>query len=170
MIPQELIFGLLLFFIYINDLSDDLMTNFKLFGNDIFIFFCEWAILMSMIFNSDPRKQAQEVTFSKKCQNPNHDSIHFNHNLVQQFPSQKYIRMYLDTKLNFQEHFHNTMTKVDKNTGLLHTLQAVLPRPYLVTIYKAFIRPQFDYDDIIYGQVYKKYFIKSYKQDNIKMN
>ena len=50
------------------------------------------------------------------------------------------------------------MTKVDKTTGLLHTLQAVLPRPSLVTIYKAFIRPQLDYGDIIYDQVYKETF------------
>ena len=50
------------------------------------------------------------------------------------------------------------MTKVDKTTGLLHTLQAVLPRPSLVTVCKAFIRPHLDYGDIIYDQVYKETF------------
>ena len=84
--------------------------------------------------------------------------MHFNHNLVQQVPSQKYLRMYLDTKLNFQKHFDNIMTKFDKTTGLLHTLQAVLPRPSLVTVCKAFIRPHLDYGDIIYDQVYKETF------------
>ena len=43
--------------------------------------------------------------------------------------------MHLDTKLNFQEHLHNIMSKLDKSIELLRKLQAVLPRPSLVTIY-----------------------------------
>ena len=60
--------------------------------------------------------------------------------LLQQVPSQKRFGMYLDAKLNFQEHLYNIMSKV----GLLRKLQAVLPRPSLVIIYKAFIRPHLD--------------------------
>ena len=37
--------------------------------------------------------------------------------------------MYLDTKLNFQEHFDNIMIIVDKTIVLLRKLQLVLPRP-----------------------------------------
>ena len=62
--------------------------------------------------------------------------------------------MHLDTKLNFQEHLDNTISKVDKTTGLLRKLQVVLLRLSLVTIYKAFIRPHLDYGDIIYDQAY----------------
>ena len=36
-----------------------------------------------MSFNPNLSKQTQEVIFSKKRQNVNHDSIYFNHNLVQ---------------------------------------------------------------------------------------
>ena len=66
--------------------------------------------------------------------------------------------MHLDTKLNFQEHLDNITSKVDKSIGLLHKLQAVLLSPSLVTIYKAFRRPHFDYEDIIYDQTYKESF------------
>ena len=82
-----------------------------------------------MSFNPDPSKQAQEVIsyyFLRKRQNLNHDSINFNHNLVQQVPSQKHLGMHLDTNLSFQEHLDNIMSKVDKTIGLLHKLQAVL--------------------------------------------
>ena len=79
-----------------------------------------------MSFNPNPSKLAQEVTFSRKRQNLNHDSIYFNHNLVQQVSSQKHLGMHLDTKLNFQKHLDNIMSKVDKTIGLLRKLQAVL--------------------------------------------
>ena len=59
---------------------------------------------MEMNFNSDPSKQAQESIFSKKLQNTNHNQVYFNQNSVQQIPSQKHLGMYLNTKLNFQEH------------------------------------------------------------------
>ena len=56
------------------------------------------AIQWKMSFNPTPSKQAQEVIFSKKRQNINHDSIYFNQKLVQQVPSQKPLGMHLDTK------------------------------------------------------------------------
>ena len=57
--------------------------------------------------------------------------------------------MHLDTRLNFQKHLDNMISKVDKTIGLLCKLQAVLPHPTQVTIYKAFI---------IYDQAYKESF------------
>ena len=57
--------------------------------------------------------------------------------------SEKNLGMHLDTKLDFQEHLDNLMSKVDKTIGL---------RTSLVTTYKAFVRPHLDYWDIIYGQ------------------
>ena len=68
-----------------------------------------------MSFNPDPNKQPQEVIFSRKRQNLNHDSIYFDNNFVQQVPSQKDLGMHIDTKLNFGEHLDNIMSK-DDNT------------------------------------------------------
>ena len=126
------------------------------------------AIQWKMSLNPTPSKQAQEVIFSKKRQNINHDSIYFNQNLVQQVPSQKHLGMHLDTKENFQEHLDNIMSKVDKTNGLLRKLQAILPRSSLVTIYKAFMRTHPDYGDIIYDQANKESFHQ--KLESIKYN
>ena len=60
------------------------------------------------------------------------------------------------------------MSKVDKTIGLLRKLQAVLPRPSLVTIYKAFISPHPRYRDIIYDQAYKESFHQ--KLESIQYN
>ena len=50
------------------------------------------------------------------------------------------------------------LNKVDKTIGLRQKLQITLPRPSLLTIYKSFIRLDFDYDDIIYDQAYNASF------------
>ena len=74
-----------MFFIYINDLSDNLSSNGKLFADDTSLFsvihdiiisagelneylrkISEWAFQRKMIFNPDATKQAQEVIFSRK--------------------------------------------------------------------------------------------------------
>ena len=62
--------------------------------------------------------------------------------------------MFLDLELNFQEHFENMLNKVNKTIGLQRKLQNTLLRPSLLTIYKSFIRPHLEYDDVIYDQAY----------------
>ena len=170
-----------------NDLSDDLITNVKLFADDTSLFSIvhdmntstsnlnndlnkikNWAIQWKMNFNPDPSKQAQEVIFSRKLQKKNHNQVYFNHNSVKQVPSQKQLGMYLDTKLNFQEHLNNVLNKVNKTIGFLRKPQAFLPRQSLVTVYKAFIRPHLDYGYIIYEQTYNESFHQ--KMESIQYN
>ena len=62
--------------------------------------------------------------------------------------------MILDTKLDFQEHLKDKLSKISKTIGLLRKLQNISTRPPLLTIYKSFIRPHLDYGDIIYGKAY----------------
>ena len=76
--------------------------------------------------------------------------------------------MYPDTKLNSREHLNNVLIKVNKTIGLLWKLQAFLPRQSLVTVYKAFIRPHLDYEDIIYDQIYDYPFDQ--KMESIQYN
>ena len=95
-----------------------------------------WAFQWKMRFNPDPSKQVQEVIFSRKIQKTCHPSIYFNNKSVKQVPSQKYLGLILDNKLNFQEHLKNILNKVNKIIGLLLKLQNKLTREPQLTIYK----------------------------------
>ena len=122
-----------------------------------------WANQWKMNFNPDPSKQSQEVIFSRKLQKTNHNQVYFNHNSVKKVPSQKHLEIYLDTKLNFQKHLNNVLSKVKKTIGLLPKLEAFLPRQSLVTVQKPFIRPHLYYRGIIYDKTYNESFHQKMK-------
>ena len=107
-----------------------------------------WAVQWEMNCNPNPCKQAQKVILSRKLQNTYHNAVYFKHNSVQQVLSQKHLGMYLDNKLNSQEHLNNAPSTANKTIALMRKLQAFLPRQSLVTVYKAFITPHLDYRDI----------------------
>ena len=66
--------------------------------------------------------------------------------------------MFLNCKLNLEEHLKTIVNKINKTIGLLCKFQNFLPRKLLLTIYKSFIRAHLDYDDIIYDQSYNTSF------------
>ena len=179
-VPQGSLPGPLLFLIYINDLSENLASNPKLFADDTSLFSVvknvdasnidlnndlkkigEWAFQWKMSFNPDPTKQAQELIFSRKVQTTNHPPLFFNENVVPQTTLQKHLGMFLDSKLNFSEHLKSIFQKPNKTIGLL------LPRAPLI-IYKSFIKPHLDYGDMIYDQTFNMSFQQ--KMESIQYN
>ena len=111
-----------------------------------------------MRFNPDPKKQAQEVIFSRKINKIDHPPLYFNEYLVKSSSTQKHLGMILDTKLDFSLHLKNLQSKVNRTIGLLRKLQYTLSRTSLITTFKSFIRPHFDYGDIVYDRTYNTSF------------
>ena len=64
----------------------------------------------------------------------------------------------MDTRLDFNLDLKNVQNKVNKTIGLLRQLQHTSPRTSLTTIFKSFIRPHLDYEDIIYDRAYNALF------------
>ena len=172
-VPQGSILKPLLFLVYTNDLTENLVSNPKLFADDTSVFSVirnkhlsarnlnqdlnkinHWAFQWNMSFNPDPNKQAQEVIFSRKLQKSVYPPLHFNDITVTQSTTQKHFGMLLDVKLDFQGHLKNINSKVNKTIGLLRKLHNALPRLPLLTIYKSFIKPHLNYGDVIYDQAY----------------
>ena len=121
-----------------------------------------------MSFNPDPKKQAQEVIFSRKSKAISHSPLLFNNNNVIQTTSQKHLGIILDARLFFEKHLETVLCKINKTIGLIGKLQNLLPRTALITLYKAFVRPHLDYGDIIYDQAHKASFHQ--KLDSLQNN
>ena len=128
--------------VYINDLSNGLTSNPKLFADDTSLFsvvqninstandlnsdlikISDWDFQWKMRFNSDPKKQAQEVIFSRKISKIDHPPLYSNEIFVKSSSTQKHLGMLLDTKLDFSLHVLNVQNKVNKTIALLRKLQ-----------------------------------------------
>ena len=180
-VPQGSILASFLFLIYINDLSEGLSSNAKLFADDTSLFSVihdsntsalelnsdlakinRWAFQWKMRFIPDPKKQAQKVIFSRKSKAISHPPLVFNNNNnnnnVIQTTSQKHLGIILDTRLSFEKHLEIVLCKINKTIGLISNLQNLLPRTALITLYKAFVRPHLDYGDVIYDQAHNASF------------
>ena len=174
-IPQGSTLCPLLFLIYINDFSDNLTSNAKLFADDTSLFSVvhsvnssakeltydlkkvnDWVFHWKISFSPDPSKQAKKVIFSCKSKRSNHPPLVFNNNHVSQTYSQKLLGVILDFKLTFGEHFNNVLAKVNKAVGFLRKLRNILPRTTLYT--KLSFGHIWTNGDVLYNQVFNNSF------------
>ena len=173
--------------IYINDLPDGLSSNAKLFVDDTSLFLAEhdintsaielnsdlkkiyeWAFQWKMTFNPDRSKQTQEIIFSRKFKKTTYPPLLFSNNYVSQVNSQTHLGAILNIKLTLEEHLKNVFNKTNKTKGDLKKFSSLLPRQDLVTIYRAFIRPNLDYGDVLYDKTFNNSFLA--KMESIQYN
>ena len=152
-VSQGSILGPLLFLVYMNDLTENLHSNPKLFVDDTSLFSTvtdkalshshlnedlsnlnDCAYKWKMSFNPDSTKPAHQAVFSRK-NNIHYPPITFNKLPVKCVQSQKHLRLKLDSKLNFNEHISSIFSKVNKLTVVLWKLQTVLPLHSLLILY-----------------------------------
>ena len=175
-VPQGSILGPLLSLIYINDLSNGVSLNCKLFAdtslfsvyNDIqssatsfrndLTLISNWAFQWIKIFNSDLTKQAEEVIFSRKTKKLIQPGLSFNGIPLENSISQKHLGLTLGVKLNFVSHIKNITQKISEAMSLLCRFQPILRRSSLLNMYKKFVRSQLDFADVIYNQAYNSSF------------
>ena len=180
--------GPLIILMYINDLSCGLSSTTKLFPDDTSLFsvvhnatqstnelnndlekISNWTYQWKMFFNPDKSKQAQ-VIFSRKTQRVIHPPAIFNNMPVVCSSCQKYLGIYLDEKLNFSNHIKEKISKANKDIGIIRKLNNFLPRNFLITVYKYFIRSHLDYGAIIFDEPENESFCKKSNEFNIKLH
>ena len=62
----------------------------------------------------------------------------------------KYLGMYIDSNLNWDDHISNMIPKISAKIGFLRSLRKILPSDTLKHLYNAIVQPHFDYGDVIY--------------------
>lgn len=168
-VPQSSVLGPLLFLVYINDLTDNISSDMRLFADDSSLFTCvkginlshekfvndlqtitAWATQWKMVFNPYLSKQSKEVIFSCKKNKPNHPNLTFNGISIAGKPFTKHLGVYLDSRLNFSKHIKEKVLKALKGVSLLKMLSKYVDRKVLILSYKMYIRPHLDYGDVIY--------------------
>ena len=168
-VPQGSVLGPLLFLIYINDLTDNISSQMRLFADDSSLFtrvegvdqtqvkiikdlqtVSDWAHQWKMVFNPDMTKQAIEVIFSVKKNKPDHPELIFNEISVARQDHTKHLGVFLDSRLKFSKHIKEAIIKAKKGISLLKYLPKYVSRNVLDTCYKFYVRPHLDYGDVIY--------------------
>ena len=168
-VPQGSVLGPLLFLLYINDLTEGISSNMRLFADDSSLFIkvrdvgeshaqlmddldkiTNWARQWKMEFNPDITKQAIEVIFSHRKKKPTHPPLFFNGIPVKRENHTEHLGVILDQRLNFRLHIEEKIKKANKGLGLLRFLSKYTTRPVLDKMYKMYVRPHLDFGDIIY--------------------
>ena len=168
-VPQGSVLGPLLFLIYINDLTDNISSEMRLFADDSSLFtqvegvnitheklskdlvtISTWAYQWKMVFNPDITKQAIEVIFSVKKIPPQHPALFFSGIPVSRNKNTKHLGFYLDSRLNFSKHIREAVKKATKGISILKFLSKYVSRKVLDLSYKLYVRPHLDYGDVIY--------------------
>ena len=160
---------LVLFLIYVDNLTENLKCSVKLFADETSLFTVVhnpslaareihydldqielWAHKWRMSFNLDPLKQAVELVFSKKNVKTKHPTILFNVFPVSTVDQVKHLGIILDSKLSFSPRIQTDINKSRIAIGMLKLMSKYLPRNTINDLYKLHVRPHLDYVDVIY--------------------
>ena len=166
-VPQGSILGPILFLIYINDLIEVVSSDIRIFADDTFIFrivdatsseelikdleaITRWSVQWKLEFNPSLSKQAIEVLFSNKRTKTKLDPLIFNGFLIKQLEETLHLGLKIDSNLDYKLHIEKKLAKSRSGLGLMRQLKKWVSHEVLVNIYVMYIRPNFDYADIIY--------------------
>ena len=120
-------------YIYISNISDNLVSNPKLVSHDTSLFSViqdkdswekylsndlnqinNWNFQWKIIFNPNPKKQTQKNFSSCKILQLAHTLLVYDNNIMAHSVSQKHLGMFLDTKLEIQEHLKAYLGKLTR--------------------------------------------------------
>jgi len=76
--------------------------------------------------------------------------IHINNEPLKQVSVAKYLGMYIDENLKWDEHINVMIPKISAKIGILRSLRNIVPLCTLKLLYNAIVQPHFDYADIVY--------------------
>ena len=131
--------------LYSSHSTHDLLTterSLQIDLNEIHKYGQEWAIK----FNTTKTIQ-QTFSHKREHQTP---TLYFGGDKIPVHKNHTHLGMTFSEDLRFHEHINKICHKINIALSPLYPIAKYLPRPILDQIYKTYIRPHFDYCDIIY--------------------
>lgn len=165
-VPQGSVLGPLLFLIFINDITQDLACQSFLYADDTSLLdIVESASDSNHKLNSDLDKisawsskwlvtmnasKTRSMTFSAKRVKQVHPQCIMHGELVEEVDVHTHLGLTFASDLSWSNHISNIYLKASKKLNILKSLKFKLNRSTLAIFYKCFVRPNFEYADVIW--------------------
>ena len=173
-VPQGSSLGPLLFLLYKNDLPNCISSTLRLFADDTFILVkANTSIELEFLLNSELAKcncwiVAYELTLNAAKSSaivikPKLHSPPVEMNLscaagsIKVVSSAKYLDVFIDDKLNFQERIKHLEKKVSRSVGILSKLKNYLPKHALFKLYYMIVHSNLLHGLIVWGNTHPIY-------------
>ena len=165
-VPQGSILGPLLFLVFINDITDDISCDIKLFADDtsimeiiydpitsgrrintdldrIFVWGKQWKVT----FNAT---KSLALLFSAKRNKPDHPPLLLGDTVIPEGTVHTHLGITLSHNLKWDAHNNRIIDKARNRLTLFHRLKYKLSRDTLVRLYKAMVRPILEYGCVLF--------------------
>ena len=168
-VPQGSVLGPMLFLIFINDIKTAIKySGYKLYADDTVLYSNDtgqtsaelhnciqqdlnnvqsWCIRNAIMMNV---KKTKSMVFGTRQKVAEDNNVHFfvNNRPLEIVPLYKYLGTYVDSELNFVRQSNETIKSISYKLYFLDKIKIYLNTESLLRLYKAYIQPYFDYNDI----------------------
>ena len=171
-VPQGSVIGPLLFLIYINDLTEVITCDIKLYADDTSLYINvenpehsaallnenlaklnEWANKWLVTFN--PQK-TKSILISNKHNQPSHPPLILQNTQIDEVQQHKHLGIIFNNKLNWNNHIESLIENTSKLLDVMYKIMYQVDRKSLETIYFTFIRPKLEYAHIVWSDCSQK--------------
>ena len=169
-VPQGSILGPLLFLLYINDIINTTsLVSFILFADDTNIVYChdELDTLVHTLNHELPKVSTWFKSNKLSLNIEKTNFIYFRHTKTHaiQFPynilidnvplvrkqCSKFLGVFIDENLNWNEHIRHMSTCISRNIGILYKTRNYLPKKALFLLYNSLILPYINYCNLVWA-------------------
>lgn len=168
-VPQGSVLGPYLFLLYINDISENLNSNVKLFADDTSLYtlvegdghesanilnsdlrkITLWANAWGIAFNPD---KTVALLFSRRTDSRAlHPDLVCNNRTIVNVTNHKHLGLFFNSMANWSNHVNFIYEKAYKKINILRMLKYKIDRKSLTTVYTSFIRPILEYASIVWS-------------------
>lgn len=161
-VPQGSVLGPLLFLVYVNDITENLLSIARLFADDTSLAATTSnipdleGILNHDLNEIDKWSKQWLVSFNpNKTEvlyfgNDNPPVLEFGNTILTTIDSHKHLGITLDDDCKWHSHINNIITSASKLIGIMRKLKFTVRRKTLNQIYISFLRPILEYGSVVW--------------------